>query len=259
MSASTEPLPPYEGTADPAEAAADSTDADDTAILAAHFRALQRLHSSVEHQLRSPLNSIGLNLELLAAEIGDLAERERGDSPEGRDPAAALGQVLTALRGGYARLIESTDSVIHVVLPGASRVEAVDLARLARRVAGLGGTESVLVRATWQADIPPGPIHLETQSGLLMPALLALICSALEHAGAGSRITFSVAAGPEAAEVRAEVEPCRDPENPASAEERWRDLALLARRLGGSCGESAEESVFRIHLSLPRLFGAAAC
>lgn len=259
MSASTEPRTSSDGAMDPADAAVDSTGADDRAILAAHFRALRRLHSSVEHLLHSPLNSIGLNLELLAAEMSDLARRGEGGGPDGRDSITSLGQVLTALRGGYARLIESTDSVLHVVLPGAGRVEAVDLARLARRVAGLGGTESVLLRATWNADIPPGPIHLETRSGLLVPALLSLVCSALEHAGQGSRITLSVAAGPESAEVRAEVEPGRPAADPASAEDFRRDLALLARRLGGSCRENAEESVFRIHLTLPRLFGAAAC
>lgn len=244
----------------PRTAAAASADesGDETAILAAHFRAVRRLHSSIEHQLRSPLNSIGLNLELLAAEIGDLSERSPHDQPERHDPVAALGQVLAALRGGYARLVESTDSALHAVLPGAERVEVVDLARLARCVSDLGGTESVLLRATWLADLPAGPIHLETQGNLLVPALLVLVCSALENAEGGSRIAFSVSSGRDAAEIRLEVEPARLAENPA-AERRRRDLELLARRLGGSCGESAEESAFRIHLSLPRVFGDAAC
>ena len=229
---------------------------DDAAILAAHFRALRRLHSAVEHQLRSPLNSIGLNLELLAAEISDLAER---DDPGSRGSAATLGQVLGALRGGYARLIDSTDSVLNAVLPIAGRVEPVDLARLVRRVAGLGGTESVLLRATWRADLPDVPIPIESRPDLLLPALLALVCSALARAGAGARIALSLHAESEGAEVRVEVEPGRAEEDLAAEERRRRDLSLLADGLGATLREGAEGDVFRVHLSLPRRFGAAAC
>jgi signal transduction histidine kinase len=246
MSASTQPRTPIDAPGVEGD--------DDAAILATQFRALRHLHSSVEHQLRSPLNSIGLNLELLAAEIADLA---KGGDPE--KAASALGQVLTALRGGYARLIDSTDSVLEAVVPAAERVETLDLARLARRVAALGATGSVLQRATWQTAVPPVPITVETRRDLLVPALLSFVCLSLEHAGAEARIAFSVGAGPETAEVRAEIEPCRAGDRSSVARNCRHGLGLLARRLGASLREDVDERVFRIHLTLPRLFGAASC
>ncbi|HXU33010.1 MAG TPA: hypothetical protein VN851_20785 [Thermoanaerobaculia bacterium] len=238
--------------------AAESDGGDDLEILAAQFRALRRLHSSVEHLLHSPLNSIGLNLELLSVEIGDLAKRAERD---GEDPERfeAVAAVQKALRAGYARLVGSTETIYEVILPGAQRVEEIDLARLARRAAGLGETESVLMRAAWSTAIPPVPITMRTRRDLLVPALLTVVASILDHAGADAKITFSLTSSPDAAEIEAVVEPGRPAEVPGSAEESRSGLALLARRLGGSCREGADETSFRIHLSLPRLFGAAAC
>jgi signal transduction histidine kinase len=260
MSASASPPPPAGGETD------DET-AEAKALLAVHSRALSRLHSSVEHHLRSPLNSIGLNLELLAVEIADLVRREdrddRGDRDGGenrREAYSSLAEVLAALRGGYARLIGNADTVLDAVLPGNSeRVEALDLAKLARRIAALGETESVLLRATWRTEIPPVPVTLEARRDLIVTALLLVVSSALEHAGAESRIAFSLSADSKTAEIRAEVEPCRDAERTPTAQDCGHGLTLLARRLGGSCQESANELVFRLHLSLPRLFGADAC
>jgi hypothetical protein len=254
MSASTEPRIPID--ADEGESD------DDPALLAAQFRALRCLHSSIEHLLHSPLNSIGLNLEVLAAEIGDLAKRsEDGGGGNGDDPEryAALSSVQKALRAGYARLLASTETIYEVILPRPMRVEEIDLARLARRVAGLGETESVLLRAAWHSAIPAVPITVRTRRDLLVPALLSVVSSALEHAGADAKIAFSLTAGAEAAEIEVVVEPGRQPGPGAKSGESRQGLAPLARRLGGACRESADERAFRIHLTLPRLFGAAAC
>ncbi|MEP7012532.1 MAG: hypothetical protein ABJC13_19600 [Acidobacteriota bacterium] len=230
------------------------SDDDDAAIRIAHFGALRCLRSAVEHQLRSPLNSISLNLELLAAEIADLG---KGGDPQAA--ASALGEVLGALRGGYARLVESTDSVLNAVLPGAGKAETLDLAQLARRVAALGATESVLLRATWKTRIAPVPVSMQARRDLLVPALLSVVCLALEHSGESSRIDFSLTFGPETAEIETVIEPVRTPETAGRADESRQALARLVRCLGGSWRESADESGFRIHLSLPRVFGAPAC
>jgi len=257
MSASTEPRIPID--------ADEGENDDDSAILAEQFRALRCLHSSIEHLLHSPLNSIGLNLEVLAAEIGDLAKRsadsDRDDGGNGDDPEryAALSSVQKALRAGYARLVASTETIYEVILPKPERVEEIDLARLARRVADLGATESVLLRAAWHSAIPPVPITVRTRRDLLVPALLSVVSSGLAHAGADAKIAFSLSAGPEVAEIEVVVEPGRQPEPGAKSGESRQGLALLVRRLGGAYRESADERAFRIHLTLPRLFGAAAC
>lgn len=253
MSASTEPRNP--------RGADQGESEDDAAPLATQFRALRHLHSSIEHLLHSPLNSIGLNLEVLAAEIGDLAKRSADDGGgNGDDPEryAALSSVQKALRAGYARLVASTETIYEVILPKPERVEEIDLARLARRVADLGATESVLLRAAWRSAIPPVPITVRTRRDLLVPALLSVVSSGLAHAGADAKIAFSLTAGPEVAEIEVVVEPGRQPEPGGQSGEIRQGLALLVRRLGGACRESADERAFRIHLTLPRLFGAAA-
>ncbi len=232
---------------------------DDASILSAHFRALRRLHSSIEHLLHSPLNSIGLNLELLSVEIGDLAKNSQDGESDDLARYEAVSAVQKALRAGYARLVGSTETIYEVVLPGSERVEEIDLARLARRAAGLGETESVLLRAAWHTAIAPVPITVRSRRDLLLPAVLTVVTTALEHAGAESKITFSLTAGPDAVEIEAVVEPGRPATAPGNTGESRIGLDLLARRLGGACRESADERSFRIHLSLPRVFGAAAC
>ncbi len=224
-----------------------------TALLAAHFRALRRLRASVEHLLRSPLNSIGLNLELLAVEVADLAEREERAS-------ASISEVLAALRNGYARLVESMTSVLATALPDRSHgIELLDLADLARQVAGLGEAEARLIHAAWQSEIPPGAITIKTRRDRLMPSLLLIVCSALDHAGPAARIRFSVRADRRVAEIEAEVESGCEAADAAAARESRLGLALLAGQLGGSCTESTERGRFRIHFMLPRLPGAPAC
>jgi hypothetical protein len=252
MSASTDPQTPidaHEGEGD-----------DQLAIFAAQFCALRRLHSSVEHLLHSPLNSIGLNLELLSAEISDLAKRSQAHGGNGDDPEryAALSTAQKALRAGYARLLASTETIYEVVLPGADRVEEIDLARLARRIAGLGETESVLLRAAWHSAIPPVPVVVRTRGDLLVPTLLLAVATALEHAAADAKIAFSLTGDAQAAEIEVSVEPGRQPEAGKAGQSRH-GLALLVQRLGGVCREDANERAFRIHLTVPRLFGAAAC
>lgn len=250
MSASTEPQTPL--------GAAGEGD-DESALLATQFRALRRLHSSIEHLLHSPLNSIGLNLELLSVEIADLAKH---DEREGGDPEryAEITAVQKALRAGYARLVASTETIYEVVLPGAEREEEIDLARLVRRAAGLGETEAVLLRATWATSVAPVPVPVRTRRDLLLPAVLSIVSSALTRAGAESRIAFSLSSNPEIAEIEAVVDPCRpvDGAEPGSGGDSPA-LARLVRRLGGTLLEGASERVYRIHFSLPRFPGAAAC
>lgn len=228
----------------------------DTALLASHLSALRCLHSSMEHLLRSPLNSIGLNLELLAVEIADHA----AGGPQVATEHVSLHAVHQALCTGYARLLHSTDTVLTAILAQTSqRVEVVDLADLCRRIADLGETESVLLHATWKTEIPPGPQNLETRRNLLVSALLGVICTVLAQAGDGSKITFSLRASKESLAIEVEVAPCQEPKGTAFSREARPDLLMLMGLLGGSHDASTQEGVFRLQLSLPRLFGAAEC
>ncbi len=237
----------------------DGNRADEAATFAAHFRALRRLYSSFEHLLNSPLNSIGLNVELLAAETSDLQRQvDRGDAV-GVRPGETFVPVLSALRAGYGRLVESSATALDLLPAATRREEEVDLVRLLRRLSTLGGTESILLRATWSFELPPHPVPVRARRDLLAPALLSLLCRGLAEAGAGSRMALSLNADPAEAKIRLTVEPRRPSGGEGEAERLCADLGELARRLGGECRESAGSDVFQIDFSLPRYPGAAAC
>jgi len=222
---------------------------EDDIRLAEQLRALQRFRAAIEHELRSPLNSVALTIELLAVETA------------GAEPAAdsLVRESIAGLAQGVARLSRCIESILAILPTRGTEPDPLDFAELMRGIAGLCGLEARLMRVRFETEIPAGAAILEARRDLCQQALLLIAAEALDSARSGGRITFSLDVGEEEAEALFAVEPCREPA-PAGAEAREpvRGLASLSVLLGASFEDQRAEDVRRLRLRIPRTPGGAA-
>lgn len=207
---------------------------------AEQFRALARFRSSVEHELRSPLNSICLNLELLSAEVAEL----------GAGPAGALAETLAGLRQGVARMTGNVETLLRTALPApAGGTTPVDLAHAVADVGALCRLEARLMRVRCDVAVPGRPVVAELRQDALQQALLMMAAEILERVVPGGSLAVSLAVEGEAATARFAAEPSR----PATSAEAGRlaALELAAKGLGGAFASHRDNGSVSIELSLP--------
>ncbi len=201
------------------------------------FRALARFRSSIEHELRSPLNSLGLNLELLSNEVADL----------GGGAAGALAETLASLRQAVGRMTGNVESLLRTVLPsGHRRTEVVDLDRALAELAALCRLEARLARVSTTVELPGRPWAVEVEGEALRQALLMVAAEALEHAVTGGAIAISLGGEAGAPVIRFEVRPWRQ----AAAGDGSPALGLAAKALGAILERQAGEGSLVIEMRL---------
>lgn len=201
------------------------------------FRALARFRSSIEHELRSPLSSISLNLELLSNEVADL----------GAGAAGALAETLASLRQAMGRMTGNVESLLRTVLPsGHRRTEAVDLDRALAELVALCRLEARLARVSTTVELPGRPWAMEIESEALRQALMMMAAEALEHAVAGGAIAISLAGEAGAPVIRFEVRPWRQ----AADGDGSPALGLAAEALGATLERQAGEGSLVIEMRL---------
>lgn len=206
---------------------------------AEQLRALARFRSSVEHELRSPLNAICLNLELLSAEVAEL----------GSEASSALADTLAALRQGVARMTGNVESVLRAALPSSDRrAEAVDLTQVVAGVATLCRLEARLARVRCDIDLPSRAIVAEVRKDALQQTLLLMANEALQRVRSGGTISVSLDADGESAAIRFAAEPWQPATDGTRGLERA--LAQAAETLGGELHRGQGESSGKVELRL---------
>ncbi|MDQ2095720.1 HAMP domain-containing sensor histidine kinase [Rhodalgimonas zhirmunskyi] len=150
--------------------------------------ALKQVSSDIAHDLRTPLQRIGVMLEDLAVQLPEggaaavLADQARGEAARAVDVFRALLQIAQIEAGSPA-----------------TRFGPVDLCEVAARMAELYEPSAEDMGATLRFDRPGAPVLVQGDEGLLGQALANLIENALRHAGPAAQVRVSVAQGPEGA------------------------------------------------------------
>ncbi len=164
----------------------------DRAVANERFAAIGKMAAHVTHEIRNPLSSIGLNIEMLDEELG-----QAGAPAESR-------ALLTAITREVERLEHLSEEYLRVARLPSPRMEAEDLAGLVTDVVAFAKPEADRQSCTFQLEVekPLPPVLFDEAQ--IRQALLNLLRNAREAMPDGGIIRVRVAGDGMA--VRVDVE-----------------------------------------------------
>ena len=151
--------------------------------LARRLTAINSLTGGVAHEIKNPLNSIALRLEMLRSQVA-------GESPEAQSEIAILSEEVACL-----------DRVVRTFLDFSRPVEMtlrdVDLAEMVAEIVHLLEPEAERGGIRIRYARPSTAVMVNADSGLLRQAALNIAVNAIEAMPGGGSLTFELAPGPE--------------------------------------------------------------
>ncbi len=147
--------------------------------LSARLAAISRLTGGVAHEIKNPLNSIALHLEVLRARL----------EGQGRE----VEQEIDVISNEITRLDRVVKAFLDFTRPMDLHLVEVDAASLAREIARLVGPEAAGRGIEIVLDCDnAAPVHLNADKDLLKQALLNVVMNAVEAMKDGGRLEIGV-------------------------------------------------------------------
>jgi signal transduction histidine kinase/HAMP domain-containing protein len=184
---------------DVSEAAAART----RALQAERLAAIGKMAAHITHEIRNPLSSIGLNVELLEETIAG-ADDANGDVGGDGGGAAArqrrtreAQQLRSALAREVGRLADVSDDYLRVARLPQPRLQPIDLRSLVRDVVEFAGPELERARVAVELALPEAPeseAFIAADEGQVRQALVNLVRNAREAMEDGGRLRVSLRA-----------------------------------------------------------------
>ena len=153
--------------------------------LAAHMRALSRLAPATAHDMRTPLHTVVLYLELLR---NTLAE------PSGGDVKERQGRYVEVIGSELQRLEGMLDSILNQLRVTEDSAERFDLVETVRDLGVLLEPYCRRGRVELRRASPDGPVLVEGNKDSLKQALLHILITSVEAIPADSELSISVSA-----------------------------------------------------------------
>lgn len=147
--------------------------------LAGQMHTLSRLYRAMAHDLRGPLNTMVVNLELLADAV----------SPGATGPQVErLPRYVRVMKDETYRLTRYLNAFLSGVAPPVYDERDVDLVREAADVAEFVGAQARRREVEIDVDLPDGPLRVRGSAEDLRQALLALLTHALDQVPQGDSL-----------------------------------------------------------------------
>jgi signal transduction histidine kinase len=177
------------------------------ALAAERLAELGTMTGGLAHEIKNPLSTIGLNVQLIQEDLADLEPHLDADGDA--EPRESLARTRRRVDG----LHRETDRLRHILedfLRFAGRVELdlqpTDLNALCGELIDFFQPQADEARVRLRADLMPGPLTVPADAGLLKQALLNLLINAcqamveareqsLPHGGANELILRTSPAG----------------------------------------------------------------
>jgi len=137
-----------------------------------------RMAAHITHEIRNPLASLGLNVELLADEVG-------ANNAEAR-------KLVTSIGNEIDRLSDITETYLRFVRLPKPKLEREDLGAIATSVLEFAGSELKLGGVTWSIHLEPGALEVAVDESQLRQSLLNLVRNAKEAMSDGGHIDVDV-------------------------------------------------------------------
>ena len=154
-------------------------------VHAERLATIGKMAAHISHEVRNPLSSISLNLELLEEELGAL----------GPKPEAA--QLLSAIQAEVDRLSRITEQYLAAARRPKLHQESIDLGELVAAIHGFVRPELERAGLASRVDVEPDLPLVEADEAQLRQALLNLLRNAQEATGRGGEVILAVSRTPE--------------------------------------------------------------
>ncbi len=146
--------------------------------ISTRLAAISRLTGGVAHEIKNPLNSIALHLEVLRAKLGD------------RNPGAD--REIDVISNEITRLDRVVKTFLDFTKPVDLVLTGVDTVELAREIATLVGPEASKRNTEVVVEAEPGAVMLRADRDLLKQALLNVVMNGVEAMQNGGRLRVEV-------------------------------------------------------------------
>ena len=161
--------------------------------LAAHLRALSRLAPTTAHDIRTPLHTVVLYLELLRSTLAE---------PSGGDVRGRQERYVEVIGSELQRLEGMLDSFLDQLRVTEDSAERFDLVETVRDLGILLDPYCRRGRVALRRGSPDGPVVVEGNKDSLKQALLNILITSVEAIPADSELSLSVSAENGGAVVR---------------------------------------------------------
>jgi signal transduction histidine kinase len=198
--------------------------------LSARLAAISRLTGGVAHEIKNPLNSIALHLEVLRARLEGQAEGAERE--------------LDVIAAEIARLDRVVKTFLDFTRPVDLHLAEVDAAALVHEIATLVAPEAAGRGVVVAADCQGAPLLLNADADLLKQALLNVVKNAVEAMTAPGQI--EIAAGREAGECLLRVSD-QGPGIPPEVRDKIFNLYFTTKGKGSGIGLAMTFRIVQLH------------
>lgn len=156
-------------------------------LRAEQLAAVGRISAQVAHEVRNPLSSIGLNVELLEEAIGRAPFSTEAEAREAKD-------ILAAVTREVDRLTEVTEQYLRLARPPSPTLEPEELGELLGSVLDFAREELERAGVRVERELPAGTPPALVDEAQLRQVFLNLLRNAREAMPGGGRLTVSTRA-----------------------------------------------------------------
>jgi len=177
---------------DPSDAPTPS-ETDGSRDLESQIRELSAITGGLAHELRNPLSTMRINLQLLEEDLRKVEDADEPDDREARDTARRGRQRLAMLLRETDRLERILAHFLLYIGRREYKLEPTDLDRLAEELVGFFRPEAEAGGVHLRFDAAPGQLICRVDANLVRQALFNLLVNAKQAMPDGGALTVRVA------------------------------------------------------------------
>jgi two-component system NtrC family sensor kinase len=153
-------------------------------LRAERLAAMGRVSAQVAHEVRNPLSSIGLNVEMIQEQLGSATFATTAAAQESKELLAAVIREID-------RVTEITEDYLRLARLPAPVLRREDVVPLLESVVDFAAEELARAKVTVQRAFEPGGLAVSADEGQLRQVLINLVRNAREAMGSGGVLTLA--------------------------------------------------------------------